>query len=364
MNERNGRGAGDPHGGKWTQGNCTSSGGRAQGERYAEAALAGIFSELVNSGGGRNAALNKAAFQSGTLVGAGLKDRAAIEARLLQAGTELGLDQAEARATVRSGLEAGIRNPREIDLDSDTRSRGAARPVATRPPPRQAEDHQARARLIATWRASIPLDHPGAEPARRYLEARGLGAIVVDLPGPGVVRCHPALPYFEAGREIGRFPALVAVVRDVTGRAVTIHRVYLTADGRKAPVPAPKKLMSPICRGATHGAAIQLYPAGDFLGVAEGLETALAVRAATGQPVWATISASGMAGLALPPTIREVFIWADKDANGVGQQAAMTLAKKLTAEGRKASICLPPGPIPEGKGLDWLDVFQAMRRAA
>ncbi|MBF0295464.1 MAG: PriCT-2 domain-containing protein, partial [Magnetococcales bacterium] len=133
--------------------------------------------------------------------------------------------------SIREGGGIGIKSLFKLARDagwrweserSTPRNRATARPTPARHAPSTA-DHQAKARLRATWKASLPLDHPGAEPARRYMKARGLDGILADLPGPEVVRCHPALPYWQDGREIGRFPALVAVVQDVTGRAVSLH---------------------------------------------------------------------------------------------------------------------------------------------
>ncbi|MBF0180944.1 MAG: PriCT-2 domain-containing protein [Magnetococcales bacterium] len=224
----------------------------------------------------------------------------------------------------------------------------SARPAPTRPIPQSADDQRARERLIVTWRASVPLDHSDAEPVRRYLIGRGLGLILADLPGADVVRFHPNLVYWDGRQEVGRYPALVSLVQDMTGRAVTLHRTYLTPNGRKADVPSSKKLMTPIRLGAIRGAAVRLYAAEKYLGVAEGLETSLAIRLATGQPVWSTVTAGGMAALELPPEIRELFIWCDLDSNGVGQQAAEGLARRMTAGGRIVRVMTPPGEIPAG----------------
>lgn len=64
--------------------------------------------------GTRNDSLNRAAFSLGTLVGAGHVDRATVEAELRAAANAAGLDATEIEATIRSGVDAGIREPRQI----------------------------------------------------------------------------------------------------------------------------------------------------------------------------------------------------------------------------------------------------------
>jgi P4 family phage/plasmid primase-like protien len=64
--------------------------------------------------GTRNNALNAAAFNVGTLLGTGLINRGQVEFRLESAAEHAGLSAGEARATIRSGLDAGAKNPRIV----------------------------------------------------------------------------------------------------------------------------------------------------------------------------------------------------------------------------------------------------------
>jgi len=107
-------------------------------------------------------------------------------------------------------------------------------------------------------------------------------------------------------------------------------------------------MMSPVVPGATNGGAIRLYAPGETLAVAEGIETALAVRCATGLPVWATYSAGGMARLIVPDEVRLVVICADHDPAGL--EAARVLAWRLLAEQHRVKILTPDTP-----GADWAD---------
>ena len=82
---------------------------------YAQKALVDELAKLTGTPkGGRNATLNQSAYSLGQLVGAGLLDRGAVEAALYGVAVSIGLGEVEARATIRSGLEAGMKQPREV----------------------------------------------------------------------------------------------------------------------------------------------------------------------------------------------------------------------------------------------------------
>lgn len=66
--------------------------------------------------GTRNETLNKAAFSLGTLIGGGYLDRAEVEEALKSAAESVGLGRQEAAATIRSGIESGMQQPRRIEM--------------------------------------------------------------------------------------------------------------------------------------------------------------------------------------------------------------------------------------------------------
>ena len=85
--------------------------------RYAEVSLQlEVHNVATAQEGTRNDALNKAGFSLGTLVGAGLLDRARVEAELTAAALSAGLDEREIQATIRSGLDSGVKQPRTVNL--------------------------------------------------------------------------------------------------------------------------------------------------------------------------------------------------------------------------------------------------------
>jgi hypothetical protein len=80
---------------------------------YAKKALDMEVSAVQSAGpGNRNNSLNEASFKLGTLVGGGLLSRQLVEESLLAAGVSNGLSESECRATIRSGLEGGLKSPR------------------------------------------------------------------------------------------------------------------------------------------------------------------------------------------------------------------------------------------------------------
>lgn len=209
-------------------------------------------------------------------------------------------------------------------------------PVHPEPPKRQLSFDAMR-----LWESASPVlgkDHP----VLRYLQARGL-EVGDDIPD---LRFVPSLGYYEDGELKGRYPAMLAAVRDAFGQVISVHRTYLAHDySGKALVKTPKKLT----KGCSSGGGIWLYSLGPVVAVAEGIETALAVRLMTRLPVVATISATHMARWEPPPVVKEVLIAADADK--AGAKGARDLLERLHAIGVRGAIYAPP------RGMDWLDAY-------
>ena len=217
-----------------------------------------------------------------------------------------------------------------------------------------------REAIEAVWNASLSLTQKEslAIPALKYLRSRGI--CPRDGWGSNALRVHPGLTYFDAQDQlVGIFPCLVAAIKDPQGRLVTLHRTYLSVDGRKAKVDVVKKIM-PVPNGQTiKGGAIRLGDPTDTLGVAEGIETALSVSRLTHQVCWSVISEGGMRTFEIPEGIKNLVIYADKDRSGVGRKAASELANKAKARGINVTIKEPPMPIPAGaKGVDFNDYLR------
>ena len=212
---------------------------------------------------------------------------------------------------------------REVEQLAGTASAGS-------PSPNSSEEDKLRA-LRRVWSEAKALQ-PGDE-AMHYLAGRGL---VLDVPS-AALRLHPGMAYRDGADVLGRFPVLLALVTGPDGRGATLHRTYLQ-DGRKAPVPSSKKLMP---GKLIKGAAIRLHPAGGVLGVAEGIETALAARQLFDTPVWSCVSATGIESFGPPVGVRKLIVFGDNDVSGTGQAAAWALAKRLIVAGIEVEVRLP-----------------------
>jgi phage/plasmid primase-like uncharacterized protein len=208
----------------------------------------------------------------------------------------------------------------------------------------QRRQWQANAEKVAhLWGQCVPLV-PG-DPVTLYLKGRGFRGV---WPLSPFLRYHPALPYWQDGAKLGVFPAMVApLVND--GRMVALHRTYLTRGGAKADVPSVKKLTA--AAGSLSGACIPLHPPrGGALGIAEGIETALAAWCASGLPVAAAYCAGNLAGWHWPDSVQRLVIFGDHDP--AGQEAADTLRARAIRAGLRVEVQTPTEP-----GADWCDVW-------
>ena len=219
---------------------------------------------------------------------------------------------------------------------------GTVQPTAARS---ERTDEDKLSALRRAFKESKPIERE--DEACRYLAGRGLA--LYDLPES--IRLHPGMAYRDDGEVLGTFPTMLATVTDAAGRAVSMHRTYIQ-DGRKAPVPAPKKLMAGL---PLAGAAIRLTPVSRTMGIAEGVETALAASELFELPTWSCVSTSGIESFEPPQGVEHVIVFADHDANFAGQAAAYRAAHRLALKGIEVEVCIPPTVG------DWLDELNRRR---
>ena len=104
------------------------------------------------------------------------------------------------------------------------------------------------------------------------------------------------------------------------------------------------------------GAAIRLAPAGNVLGIAEGIETTLAASARFDVPVWSAINSTILAKWYPLEGVREVIVFGDNDRKFGGQSAALALAHKLAVKGLAVRLEISGVTFdPAAIGTDWAD---------
>lgn len=200
-----------------------------------------------------------------------------------------------------------------------------------------------RGAAATMWSLGMPVLGTLAE---NYLQGRGLWGQPEDL------RFLPST-FHRPTRQL--VPAMLAALRNPKGDVVAVQRTFLAHDGRKASVGPARMLLGRLGRGA-----VRLGPAGEVLGLAEGVETALSAAHMFGVSVWAACG-TRLACVDLPPCVRRVTIFADHDPPGA--MASQAAARRFTDEGIAAEIVRP-----RRKGWDWndalLDALGARNEAA
>jgi putative DNA primase/helicase len=139
-----------------------------------------------------------------------------------------------------------------------------------------------------------------------------------------------------------------------------MHRTYLDADGNKLNIKDVRKILPFIGKkdddDRPTGGACWLFPLDEKmeLGIAEGIETAIAATELFGIPTWAATTAIFLEKFYPPKNIKKIVIYGDNDNNYTGQKAAYALANTMSVV-RKIEVEVR---IPETTGHDWLDYLQ------
>jgi putative DNA primase/helicase len=198
-----------------------------------------------------------------------------------------------------------------------------------------------RAALNKLWSGGRPVC--ADDSVDRWLQARGLG--MQNYP-----KClRTGMRVRHSGPPVTWHPAMLAMVTDASGKPATIHKTYITTDGKKAPVDKPRMF----CAGSLPSSwAVRLAAPGPVMGVAEGIETALAAAKLFGVPTWSALNADGVEKFEPPIETQRLIIFGDNDANGRGQRAAYTLAARLSG---KVEVEIR---MPEQSDTDWNDLLE------
>ncbi|MES2625927.1 MAG: primase-helicase zinc-binding domain-containing protein [Pseudomonadota bacterium] len=169
-----------------------------------------------------------------------------------------------------------------------------------------------------------------SEHVRQYLIGRNL------KPCKGIKSAR--VEYYDDGVLQGDYDCMVLPIQNRAGAVISYHITYLQ-NAQKASVRSPKKMLPP--SESMQGAAIRLTDIYPVIGLAEGIETALAVMETYKIPCWAASCANMMETFQPPEGVTSVLIYADNDLNFTGQKAAYVLANRLAIQGLTTGVFIP-----------------------
>jgi hypothetical protein len=194
---------------------------------------------------------------------------------------------------------------------------------------------------LRIWYTARPL---AGTPADVYLRRRAIVA------RPACIRFHGSLRISNGAYAVSR-PGMVVAIETDEG-VVAVQRTFLTPDGRKAPIPSPRRGLGSPGIGAVRLAAPDEW---GRLGLAEGTETALSASELHDIPVWATVGAENFGRLAIPERVRELHLFLD---NGAGGDRAERLLRVRQLPVDRIITHRPPDAFK-----DWNDVAMAAARS-
>jgi hypothetical protein len=196
------------------------------------------------------------------------------------------------------------------------------------------------------WHESVPLQ---GTLSQRYLQGRGINNLT-----PETLRHHPAV-FHKESNSYG--PAMIAVVQDVHGNAVGIHRTWLDPlTGGKAKFDPPRKSLCSIKGHAVHLIETGADPGTVYVseGIENGLSYARIIELGGGEPVsvWAALSAPGIASLGVLDHIDEIVVLCDRD------EVSVRAANKLARRVRRQHVAIrTPLSDPPHKPNDFNDML-------
>ena len=134
---------------------------------------------------------------------------------------------------------------------------------------------------------------------------------------------------------------------------VAIHRTFLNPTRPAVPpFDNPKRALGSLASGA-----VRLFdPVEGRLGLAEGIESALAAKALTQIPCWASLGNERFGLVSIPESVRELHLFVDHDAGG---ELAEERARSTYACENRTIVTRRP----RGHGKDWNDALQAWLRS-
>lgn len=214
-----------------------------------------------------------------------------------------------------------------------------------------------------------PPPKPQADPAIRLRKIMEESRLAVDgtevwkyLAGrklqPPVCLREAEVMYYDEGKATRKYTCMLARIMTPDNLPASLSVTYLH-NGKKADVLCPRKILPPA--KPIKGGSVRLFPLTwdkgkqRILGIAEGIETALAASELYHVPVWAALTAGQLQDFQPPTEAQKIIVFADRDESFTGEAAAYALAKRLKSKGLDVEVFVP------SKVGDWCDVMMDSR---
>jgi len=158
---------------------------------------------------------------------------------------------------------------------------------------------------------------------------------------------------------------MIAPITDCLGEMTGIHITHLEPRDngwvKSTEVKSAKKMRK--LKVTISGGSIRLFKMDpNHLGIAEGIETALAVKELFDVPCWSVLNATLMEKFHLPvPKPLRITIYADNDSNFTGLKSAFTLANRLVVKDDFPNVSVER-PMVIGDFLDELNGYAIRKK--
>lgn len=187
------------------------------------------------------------------------------------------------------------------------------------PVPQNSSAIKSRQRVISKFAKLVDLR--GTSGAG-YFHRRGINQFPVE-----------AVRFCDRQRHAGAvYQALYALATDNKGELCYLHQTLLNGERKAAIGDSAKRLKSlqePAYLEHAQSVAIRMFPVSSTLGIAEGIETALACHQIYQCNVWATLNSGFMKKFRVPAGVKRLCIFADTDSHtATGHAAAFECAHK------------------------------------
>ena len=181
--------------------------------------------------------------------------------------------------------------------------------------------------------------------AELYLWSRGIN--LRPKPLPWAIRGHNEAWCAETRKKRS---ATLAALQDASGAVVAVQRIWcergmelpdgVPAKGTRSHLSTPKTTL-----GRMGSAAVRLAEPRGTLGLAEGVESALAAAQLFSVPTWAVCGASRLGSIDVPESVNHIIIFGD--GGKAGSECAVKACSFYRSKGYRVDMEFPPAGVDD-----------------